>query len=92
MDKLALKQPALASCYGASLSDRQLLGTEPGERTRKLVHPVRELSSADEGLAEVGGVNVHVGAAVGARDRPIAQGRGCAATWPDPPSPRSASK
>ena len=69
MDELGLEQPALASCYGASLSDRQLLGTEPGERTRKLVHPVRELSSADEGLAEVGGVNVHVGAAVGARDR-----------------------
>jgi len=69
VDELVLEQPALASCYGASLSDRQLLGTAPGERTRKLVHPVRELSSADEGLAEVGGVNVHVGAAVGARDR-----------------------
>ena len=57
-DVFADEQPALASCYGASLSDRQLLGASPGAQTRKLVHPVRELRSPDEALAEVGGVNV----------------------------------
>ena len=31
VDELALEQPALASCYGASLSDRQLLGAARGE-------------------------------------------------------------
>jgi hypothetical protein len=36
-DELAQDQPALASCYGASVSDRQLLGADPGQRTRKLV-------------------------------------------------------
>ena len=68
-DEFADAQPALASCYGASLSDRQLLGTSPGARTRKLVHPVRELRSSDEALAEVGGVNVHVGLAIDGNDR-----------------------
>jgi hypothetical protein len=32
-------------------------------------HPVRELDSPDEALAEVGGVNVHVGSAIDGRDR-----------------------
>ena len=68
-DVFADEQPALASCYGASLSDRQLLGASPGAQTRKLVHPVRELRSPDEALAEVGGVNVHVGSAIDANDR-----------------------
>ncbi|PRP94047.1 putative transposase [Enhygromyxa salina] len=89
-DELSLEQPALASCYSASLSDRQLLGAAPGERTRKLVHPVRELSSADEGLAEVGGVNVHVGAE---QSGPVTADAwsGCPVTWPDPRSLESAS-
>jgi hypothetical protein len=69
VDELADEQPALASCYGASVSDRQLLGASPGEQTRKLVHPVHELNSPDEALAEVGGVNVHVGSAIDGRDR-----------------------
>ena len=64
LDVFADEQPALASCYGASLSDRQLLGASPGAQTRKLVHPVRELRSSDEALAEAGGVNVHVGSAI----------------------------
>jgi hypothetical protein len=68
-DELGQDQPALASCYGASVSDRQLLGDEPGQRTRKLVHPVREVGSPDEALADVGGVNVHAGAAIDGRDR-----------------------
>ena len=68
-DVFADEQPALASCYGASLSDRQLLGASPGAQTRKLVHPVRELRSSDEALAEVGGVNVHVGSAIDRHDR-----------------------
>jgi hypothetical protein len=40
--EFAHDQPALAACYGASVSDRQLLGDTPGQRTRKLVHPVCE--------------------------------------------------
>jgi hypothetical protein len=68
-DALADEQPALASCYDASVSDRQLLGPSPGQQTRKLVHPLRELRSPDEALAEVGGVNVHVGPAIDGRDR-----------------------
>lgn len=69
VDELADEQPALASGYGASAGDRQLPGASPGEQTRKLVHPVRELASPDEALAEVGGVNVHVGPAIDGRDR-----------------------
>jgi hypothetical protein len=68
-DELGQDQPALAACYGASAGDRQLLGAEPGQRTRKLVHPVRELASPDEALADVGGVNVHAGPAIDGRDR-----------------------
>ncbi len=53
----------------ASLSDRQLLGSSPGAQTLELVHPVRERRSPDEALAEVGGVNVHVGSAIDGSDR-----------------------
>ncbi|NVB41167.1 hypothetical protein G6O69_25230 [Pseudenhygromyxa sp. WMMC2535] len=35
------EQLVLASCYGASVGDRQLLGDAPGQPTRKLVRPVR---------------------------------------------------
>ncbi|PRQ08354.1 transposase [Enhygromyxa salina] len=59
----------LASCYGASAADRQLLGDAPGQQTRKLAHAVREVAKRNEALAEVGGVNVHAGAAVPSRDR-----------------------
>ncbi|KIG16812.1 Transposon-like protein [Enhygromyxa salina] len=61
---LAQEQPALASCYRASVADRKRLGDAPGQQTRKLVHPVRRLAKPNEALAEVGGVNVHAGAAV----------------------------
>ncbi|NVB38018.1 hypothetical protein G6O69_09255 [Pseudenhygromyxa sp. WMMC2535] len=36
-DELAQDQPALASCYGAAVGDRQLLGADPGQRTQKHV-------------------------------------------------------
>ncbi|KIG12336.1 Transposon-like protein [Enhygromyxa salina] len=58
-DELALDQPALAACYGASVSDRQLLGAAAGQRTRKLAHPVCEVPAPGEALADIGGVNVH---------------------------------
>jgi hypothetical protein len=68
-DELTHDQPALAACYGASVSDRQLLGDTPGQPTRKLVHPVCEVPAPGESLAEVGGVNVHAGPAIDGRDR-----------------------
>jgi hypothetical protein len=68
-DLLAREQPVLASCYGASTADRQLLGVAPGQQTRKLAHAVREVAKPNVALAEVGGVNVHAGAAVPSRDR-----------------------
>ncbi len=68
-DELAHDQPALAACYGASVSDRQLLGAAPGQRTRKLVRPVCEVPAPGESIAEVGGVNVHAGPAIDGRDR-----------------------
>jgi hypothetical protein len=58
-DAIAQEQPVLASCYGASAADVQLLGASPGQKTHKLVHPVRVVPSPTEALAEVGGVNVH---------------------------------
>jgi hypothetical protein len=66
---LAEEQPALASLYDASAADRQLLGEAPGQATRKLVRAVRELVPPGEALADVGGVNVHAGAAIGPRAR-----------------------
>ena len=57
--------------YGACAGDRQLLGDAPGQRTRKVVVPVRELDEpkVHDGVAEVGGVNIHAGAAIDGRDR-----------------------
>ncbi|MCZ7680805.1 MAG: transposase [Sandaracinaceae bacterium] len=66
----ASEEPVLAACYAASASDMQLLGAAPGQRTAKLVRPVRVLPAANEPLAEVGGVNVHANVAAGARDHP----------------------
>jgi len=68
-DELGLDQPALAACYGASVSDLQLLGAAAGQRTRKLVHPVCKVPAPGEALADVGGVNVHAGPAIDGRDR-----------------------
>jgi hypothetical protein len=66
----ALMMPSTSSpTSSVVLGDRQLLGASPGEQTRKLVHPVRELDSPDEALAEVGGINVQVGLAIDGRDR-----------------------
>ena len=69
-DELALEQTVLASCYAASAGDVQLLGAAPGQKTAKLVQPVRRLPSPSEPLAEVGGVNVHAKVAFDGRDRP----------------------
>ena len=70
-DSLALEQAVLASCYAASAGDLQLLGAEPGERTRKLARPVRlRETTPSEALAEVGGVNVHAKVVIDGRDRP----------------------
>ena len=66
---LADEQPALASLYDASAADRQILGEAPGQTTRKLVRAVREVVPPGEALADVGGVNVHAGAAIDGRDR-----------------------
>ena len=68
-DAIAHEQPVLASCYGASAGDMQLLGASPGQKTAKLVHPVRLVSSQTEPLAEVGGVNVHAKVVIDGRDR-----------------------
>jgi hypothetical protein len=69
-DALALEQPVLASCYAASASDVQLLGDEPGQRTRKLARPVRLTETTSTGaLATVGGVNVHAKVVIDGRDR-----------------------
>ena len=69
-ESLASDEPVLVSCYGASAADVQLLGAEPGERTAKLFGPVSYAEPrAPLPAAEVGGVNVHVGAAIDGRDR-----------------------
>lgn len=59
----------LASCYGASAADVQLLGAEPGARTTKMTRPVRLTESASGTTAEVDGVNVHAQRAFDGRDR-----------------------
>ncbi len=48
----------------------QLLGAAPGQRTIKLIRPVRAMPSPTEPVAEVGGVNVHAKVAFDGRDRP----------------------
>jgi len=68
-DRLQADQPVLASCYGASAGDVQLLGDEPGQRTRKAFGPVRVQELSTGSVAEVGGVNVHTGPAIDGRDR-----------------------
>ena len=70
LDELAAEQPVLASCYAASAADVQLLGAAPGQKTQKLVQPVRRVPSPSDPLAEVGGVNVHAKVAFDGRDRP----------------------
>jgi hypothetical protein len=68
-DALRDEEPALASCYAASAADMQLLGAAPGQRTSKLVRPVRVVLSPTEPVAEVGGVNIHAKVAFDGRDR-----------------------
>jgi len=60
-DAMRADEPVLASCYGASAADVQLLGDAPGSRTDKLVRPLRALCAPGPRgpLAEVGGVNIH---------------------------------
>ncbi len=68
-EPLVAEQPVLASCYGASASDVQLLGAQPGQRTAKLTGPVGVASKPHALAVEVGGVNVHAGPAIDGRDR-----------------------
>jgi hypothetical protein len=68
-DAMAQEQPVLASCYGASAGDVQLQGAAPGQKTDKLVHPVRLVPSPTEALAEVSGVNIHAKVVIDGRDR-----------------------
>jgi hypothetical protein len=66
---LADEQTVLASLYDASAADRQILGEAAGQATRKLVRAAAEVLPPNEALADVGGVNVHAGAAIDGRDR-----------------------
>ena len=66
----ASDQPVLASCYGASAADVQLLGPAAGRKTAKLVRPLRLVQGRGPGaVAEVGGVNIHAAVTVDGRDR-----------------------
>ena len=67
--ELTHEQPVLASCYAASAADVQLIGDAAGQRTLKLVQPVRAVRPEARALAEYGGVNVHAEVAVDGRDR-----------------------
>ncbi|MCP4240350.1 MAG: hypothetical protein GY772_07275, partial [bacterium] len=70
-DAFADDQPVLASCYGASAADLQLLGSSAGQRTDKLARPLRLIPTTGPGaLAEVGGVNIHAQVALDGGDRP----------------------
>ncbi|MDH3285819.1 MAG: transposase [Acidobacteriota bacterium] len=69
-DTFADDHPVLASCYGASAADVQLLGADAGQKTAKLIRPLRLVDSRKQGaLAEVGGVNIHAEVVVDGRDR-----------------------
>lgn len=57
--ELTHDQPVLASCFAASAADIQLLGDNAGQKTLKLVQPVRAVRSETRALAEFGSVNVH---------------------------------
>jgi len=67
---LLAEQPVLASCYGASASDRQLLSDAAGHRTDKLTRPVVATPPPNGPVAEVGGVDIHAKVAIEAADRP----------------------
>jgi len=54
-DELLAEQPVLASCYGASAGDRQLLSDAAGHRTDKLTRPVVAPTPPSGPMAEVGG-------------------------------------
>ena len=70
LSELPSDQPVLASCYGAAASDLQMLGDDPGQRTRKVFGPVRyPEKTTGAPVAEAGGINIHAGAAVDGRDR-----------------------
>jgi len=67
-DAFASDQPVLASCYGASAADLQLLGAAAGRKTAKLVRPLRVVQGrGSSAVAEVGGVNIHAAVAVDGR-------------------------
>ncbi len=67
----APEEPVLASCYAASAADVELQGTRAGQRTTKLVRPVRVVQGASaRAHANVDGVDVHAEVAFDGRDRP----------------------
>ncbi|MFT5359049.1 MAG: hypothetical protein ACI9KE_006292 [Polyangiales bacterium] len=67
-DCFASDQPVLASYYGASAADVQLLGPAAGRLAAKLVRPFRLVQGTGvTALAEVGGVNIHAAVAVDGR-------------------------
>ena len=69
-DAFELEQPALASCYGASVQGLDLLGRRAGQPTLRLVSEPRDGAGApSEPVAVVGGFNVHAKTAVDGRDR-----------------------
>jgi hypothetical protein len=47
--------------YGATVSDRQLLGADPGQRTQKLSELVADTTATNGALADVGRVNLGIG-------------------------------
>jgi hypothetical protein len=64
------EQPVLASCYGASAGDMQLLGLEPGRRIRRAIGAAPSpVTAPSASVAEAGGVNIHAGRAIDGRDR-----------------------
>ena len=67
---LASEHPVLASCYGASAGDVQLLGDNPGQRVDRLTSPfLLTPSTVSDALAEVGGVNVHANVGIDGKNR-----------------------
>ena len=65
-----LLYPLVREHWPVFLERAEEQGAAPGQKTAKLVQPVRRLPSPSEPLAEVGGVNVHANVAFDGRDRP----------------------
>ena len=70
-EQLSLDYPALASCYQAATSGRQLLDEQPGKPALRLLGTTKARKHAAHAalVAEVRGVNVHAERVVDGRDR-----------------------